>query len=440
MCTHDRQLRAPPTVHLSDEKQQDVNARIGSLMQLLAPMLSEGGGKVDLERWLPQKGSVGAEGPLCTKGGGDEESCGDGINEHAAVSTRAPSPPCDGAPGAGTRTPRVSKERFRRTTKERYELLQAEEAAAVKEWLSSRHSMSSEPLITTQCAHDGFAAPPPDDATQRSAGIHVMHMHTHMHAHMHMHVIGPAYALSSPPATGLEPDDETPHFEIAISIPERLISSHEDSPLKGRSPAFERRNDPHDRNLPQPTGRKHEALPLFPRFFGSKAKANAAISSTTSERPSPVRVFSKLSAPTELPSEVSSVGGRDIRLSGRCGVVENVIPAVFPQSLNGFIDTVLRQKPPNVPGLHTTQKIRLSIQNISRRGSRGEDESEAEKASKDGQPQQHWDVVRKHVKCGGHGASDGGSSGGGGGSVSSEDEDAEEIGRLAPSRRPSICL
>ena len=434
-------------MHLSDEKQQDVNARIGSLMQLLAPMLSEGGGKVDLERWLSQKGSVGAEGPLCTKGGGDEESCGGGVNEHAAVSTRAPSPPCDGAPGAGTRTPRVSKERFRRTTKERYELLQAEEAAAVREWLSSRHSMSSEPLITSQCAHDGFAAPPPDDATQRSAGIHVMHA---QHMHMHMHVIGPKYALSSRPATGLEPDDETPNFEIEISIPERLISSHEDSPLKGRSPAFERRNeqespwpertDPHDRNLPQPTGRKHEALPLFPRLFGSKA--NAAISSTATERPSPVRVFSKLSAPTELPPEVSSVSGRDIRLSGRCGVVENVTPAVFPQSLNGFIDTVLRQKPPKVPGLHTTQKIRLSVQNISRRGSRGGDESGAERASKDGQPQQHsfWDVVRKHVKCGGHGASDGGSSGGGGGSVSSEDEDAEEIGPLAPSRRPSICL
>ena len=37
----------------------------------------------------------------------------------------------DGAPGAGARTPRVSKERFRRTTKERYAALQAEDEAEV---------------------------------------------------------------------------------------------------------------------------------------------------------------------------------------------------------------------------------------------------------------------------------------------------------------------
>ena len=38
----------------------------------------------------------------------------------------------DGAPGAGARTPRVSKERFRRTTKERYAALQAEDEAEVE--------------------------------------------------------------------------------------------------------------------------------------------------------------------------------------------------------------------------------------------------------------------------------------------------------------------
>ena len=281
------------------------------------------------------------------------------------------------------------------------------------------------------------------------------HNHMHMHTHMYIHadVIGSAYALSSPPTTGLKPDDETPNFEIEISSPERLISSHEDSPLQGRSPDFERRNeqtaspwpertDPRDHELPQPTSRKHESLSLFPRLFGSKGDATNSSTAAAPERPSSVRVFAKLSAPIGLPPEVSSVGGRDIRLSGRCSMVENV--TLFPQSLNGFIDTVLRQKPPKVPGLHTTQKIRLSVQNTSRRESRGGGEGGAEGASGNGQPlaqpQQHWNVLRSHVKCGGYGASDGGFSGGGGGSVSSEDEDAEEIGRLAPSRRPSICL
>ena len=258
----------------------------------------------------------------------------------------------------------------------------------------------------------------------------------------------------SPHSAGLVPDDEAPNFEIEICSPERFIPSHEGSPLKGRSPAFEQRNeqaappwpertDPRDDDLAQPTGRKHEPLPLFPRLFGSKGDAATSSTAAPPERPSPMRVFAQLSAPTGLPPEVSSVGGRDIRLSGRCGVVENA--TLFPQSLNGFIDTVLRQKAPTVPGPHPTQKIRLSVQNISRRGSRGGGEGGAEGgASKDGQslaqPQQHWDVLRKHVKCGGHGASDEGSSGGGGGSLSSEDGDAEEIGRLAPSRRPSICL
>ena len=73
-----------------------MNTRIGSLMQLLAPIMSEGGGKVNLERWLPQrdtaaleqKGTVGAEQGLpCAKGGGDEESCGGGDIEHATVLT-----------------------------------------------------------------------------------------------------------------------------------------------------------------------------------------------------------------------------------------------------------------------------------------------------------------------------------------------------------------
>jgi hypothetical protein len=172
--SYDRQLRAPPTAHLSDEKQQEVNARIGSLMKLLAPVLSEGGGKVDVERWLPQKGTVDAEGPPCAKGGGDQESHGGGVNELAAVMTTAPTPPVD-EEGLKERpaTPRVSNERIRKTTKERYELFQAEEAAAVREWLSARHS-----LISSQCAHDGFAAPLPNDATQRIAGTHMMHICT----------------------------------------------------------------------------------------------------------------------------------------------------------------------------------------------------------------------------------------------------------------------
>lgn len=198
-----RQLRAPPTAHLSDEKQHDVNARIGALMQLLAPMLSEGGGKVDLERWLPQNGVTSASGPPYAEGGGPKEACGGGVNELAA-GPRA-SPPGGGTPEkTGARTPRPSKERYRRTTKERYEVLQAEEAAAVKEWLSSRHSRSSEPLITSQCSHDGFVPPPLDDATQHAAGRHAwicictgmcMDMEVHMHTYMHAHA-DPTHARS----------------------------------------------------------------------------------------------------------------------------------------------------------------------------------------------------------------------------------------------------
>ena len=241
--------------------------------------------------------------------------------------------------------------------------------------------------------------------------------------------MGPGCSLPSRPATGLEPNvDQTPSFEIELPSPERKVSSREDSPLNGRSPAFERRNEQaaspwperissHDQNLPQePTKREHEVLPLFPRLFGSKA--NAAISSTAPERPSPLQFGAKLSAQTELPPEVSSVGGRDIRLSGRCGSPENV--TLFPQSLNGFIDTVLRQKP-EVP---TPQKVRISVQNTSRRGSRGDssrrgsrDESKGKDksgASEKGQllaePQLHWDVLRKHVLRLGHGASDRGFS------------------------------
>ena len=51
--------------------------------------------------------------------------------ELAVGPTRA-APPGDGAPVAGARTPRVSKERFRRTTKERYEVLRAEDEAEVE--------------------------------------------------------------------------------------------------------------------------------------------------------------------------------------------------------------------------------------------------------------------------------------------------------------------
>lgn len=161
-----------------DEKQQEVNARIGSLMKVLAPMLSEGGGKVDVERWLPQKGTIDAEGPPRAKGGGDEERCGGDVNETAAVTTTAPTPTGDDE-GLIERpaTPRVSNERIRKTTKERYELFQAEEAAAVRKWLSARRS-----LISSHCAHDSFAVPLPDDATQRIAGTHVLHMFARAHA------------------------------------------------------------------------------------------------------------------------------------------------------------------------------------------------------------------------------------------------------------------
>ena len=281
--------------------------------------------------------------------------------------------------------------------------------------------------------------------------------------------MGSGGSLSSRPATGLEPKvDQTPSFEIEIPSPERKVSSREDSPLNGHSPAFERRNEQavspwperinlHDHNLPQePTDREQETMTLFPRLFGSKAKA--AISSTAPEGPSPLQFRATLSVQTELPPEVSSVGGRDIRLSGRCGAAENM--TLFPQSLNGFIDTVLRQK----PKVQTPQKIRISVQNTSRRGSRGEgsrresrgeskgkDQSGAKAAPEKGQlsaePQLHWDVLRKHVKRLGHGASDRGFSGGPGSAVpsavSSEDEDTAGPGSVynqIPSRRPSISL
>ena len=53
---------------------QATNARIGELVQLLSPIFSEGGGKVDVERWLPQKSAAGAEvtyeAPRGAEGGG----------------------------------------------------------------------------------------------------------------------------------------------------------------------------------------------------------------------------------------------------------------------------------------------------------------------------------------------------------------------------------
>jgi len=187
----------------------------------------------------------------------------------------------------------------------------------------------------------------------------------------------------------------------------------------------------------------------LPRLFGSKG--DAAISSTVApspDRPSPVRVSAKLSVPTGLPPEVLSMGGRDIRLSGRCGVVETV--TLFPQSLNGFIDTVLRQKP-KVTVLHT-QKIRLSVQNIRLSGGSGENGADKEASKRKlTLAQRHWDVLRKHVMCGGReGPFDSGASDGkGGSSVSSEDGDAEDLAEAArmraylkvspTSRRPSIC-
>ena len=79
---------------------QATNARIGELVQLLSPMLSEGGGKVDVERWLPQKGAAGASGPRCAEGGGG----GGSVNELAAAA-RPRGAAGGSAVGAGPSTP-----------------------------------------------------------------------------------------------------------------------------------------------------------------------------------------------------------------------------------------------------------------------------------------------------------------------------------------------
>lgn len=78
---------------------QATNARIGELVQLLSPMFSEGGGKVDVERWLPQKGAAGASGPRCAEGGG-----GGSVNELAAAA-RPRGAAGGSAVGAGPSTP-----------------------------------------------------------------------------------------------------------------------------------------------------------------------------------------------------------------------------------------------------------------------------------------------------------------------------------------------
>ena len=79
---------------------QATNARIGELVQLLSPMFSEGGGKVDVERWLPQKGAAGAAGPRGAEGGGG----GGSINELAAAA-RPRGAAGGSAVGAGPSTP-----------------------------------------------------------------------------------------------------------------------------------------------------------------------------------------------------------------------------------------------------------------------------------------------------------------------------------------------
>ena len=79
---------------------QATNARIGELVQLLSPIFSEGGGKVDVERWLPQKGAAGAEAPRGAEGGGG----GGGVNELAAAA-RPRGAAGGSALGAGPPTP-----------------------------------------------------------------------------------------------------------------------------------------------------------------------------------------------------------------------------------------------------------------------------------------------------------------------------------------------
>jgi len=79
---------------------QATNARIGELVQLLSPMFSEGGGKVDVERWLPQKGAAGAAGPRGAEGGGG----GGSVNELAAAA-RPRGAAGGSAVGAGPSTP-----------------------------------------------------------------------------------------------------------------------------------------------------------------------------------------------------------------------------------------------------------------------------------------------------------------------------------------------
>lgn len=83
---------------------QATNARIGELVQLLSPMFSEGGGKVDVERWLPQKGATGPSGPPSAEGGGaEDDSNGGSVNELAA--TARPRGASSSAVRAGSSTP-----------------------------------------------------------------------------------------------------------------------------------------------------------------------------------------------------------------------------------------------------------------------------------------------------------------------------------------------
>lgn len=69
-------------------------------MQLLSPIFSEGGGKVDVERWLPQKGAAGSEAPRGAEGSGG----GGGVNELAAAA-RPRAAAGGSALGAGPSTP-----------------------------------------------------------------------------------------------------------------------------------------------------------------------------------------------------------------------------------------------------------------------------------------------------------------------------------------------
>ena len=83
---------------------QATNARIGELVQLLSPMFSEGG-KVDVERWLPQKGAADAPSPPCAEGSGAEGSESGSVDELVARGSAGGTPSGGSAVGAELSTP-----------------------------------------------------------------------------------------------------------------------------------------------------------------------------------------------------------------------------------------------------------------------------------------------------------------------------------------------